>query len=474
MRILVVEDHTTFGPELKLALEGLAGAKQVDLAVNRAAGIALAGSAFWDLVILDLAIPASDTEPGPEVEHGQALFHDLQAVCPGLPIFVLTGSAMTTWGQRLSRFGQNVDLWGSGAPSNTVDYISKEDVETLLSEVERIAAEVTAVNGIRLNFRGRDLDLGAGAERAIRVATRRAGGVAADVVTLGGGLSRARVVRIRMSDERGGRLATVVAKLGTRADISKEIAAYDLHVKRLPLGTFPHKFEVIELGLCGAAAIFYQLAEEYDRTLFDVLSGDATGALAVVPRLRGTLSIWIDAGATRRVPISELREHVVWPAEFERIVADYSLNVSDIEDTMVDCRIGCIHGDLHGGNILVGAIPAHVVIDFGDVGDGPLCLDPLSLEMSVVFHPDGLSKGIVADVPKYLSSWTNFDGLPDTEQGRFLRECREWAFDVGVGDLAVLAVAYGYAVRQLRFDTVDAMQTLALIDHICESIRKIR
>jgi CheY-like chemotaxis protein len=474
MRILLVEDNKTIGPEMVTTLTAMEHVRDVHLARSKAMGVQALEGAFYDLLILDLGLPLTDDDADQAVEHGQDLFAIAQEICPGLPIIVLTGSTTTAWGERLGRFGHNVDLWGSGTPSNTVDYIRKEDVEDLYREVERISAEVAAVNAIRINTRGKRLDLYPGWERAIRVAARKLGGVNAEVSPLSGGLSRVRVFLVKVFDGAGARIATMAAKLGDRQEVANEIAAYDRHVQRLPVGTFPHRTETLELGLCGKGAIFYRLADDYRSTLFDALAEDPQGAVKVIERLKSNMQIWIDAATVQPRSIAEIRRHILWDEEFEAIKTTHGLEVDDIEAMTVDVRVGCVHGDLHGGNVLIADPPDAVIIDFGDVSETSLCLDPVTLELCAVFHPAGAAKGLIADLSSYFAAWPDVDALPATDFGAYLRACREWSYDVGHDDLSVLATAYAYAVRQLRFDAVDKAQTLQLVQTLAQALRAAR
>jgi Ser/Thr protein kinase RdoA (MazF antagonist) len=49
----------------------------------------------------------------------------------------------------------------------------------------------------------------------------------------------------------------------------------------------------------------------------------------------------------------------------------------------------CVHGDLHGSTALVSASGSAVVVDYGDVAEGPASLDPVTLELSLILHPQG-------------------------------------------------------------------------------------
>lgn len=474
MQILLVEDHTTMGPELVRSLKLMANVSRVDLVRSRDMALQALRAEFYDLMILDLGIPLTDDSTDAAPEHGQDLFRLAQESCPGLPIIVLTGSNVVAWAEKLGKAGNSVDLYGTNTPTHTVDFFRKENVDQVYGEVERIAAEVAAVNAIRLNTRGKTLDLSEGAQRALRVATRQLGGVNAEILPLSGGLSRVRVVRARVRDGAGAQIATLAAKLGDIQEVRSEMAAYDRYVNRLPIGAFPHRVKSLEAGLCGKGAILYRLAEDYAQTLFDLVAASPQDAVLVIQHLRTQVKPWIDGATLQRLTIADIRRHVLWDDEFTDLKAKHGLNVDDIEAMTVDVRVGCAHGDLHGGNVLIGHPPSAIVIDFGEVGEMSLCLDPLTLELSTVFHPDGTDKSLVADLPAYLTSWPDAGALPTEGIGPYLKACRDWAYDVAHDDLSVLASAYAYAVRQLRFKTVPPEKTLLLVESVANALRAAR
>jgi hypothetical protein len=97
-----------------------------------------------------------------------------------------------------------------------------------------------------------------------------------------------------------------------------------------------------------------------------------------------------------------------------------------------------------------------LLIDYGEVGRGPACLDPLVLELSLLFHPGFKDVRGVWPTATQAQTWTNLDvylsGCPITP---FVKACREWAFAVEPLDKGVYATAYAFAVRQLKFDGTD-------------------
>ncbi|MBB3973375.1 phosphotransferase [Hansschlegelia beijingensis] len=401
MKILFVEDHLSFGPSMAEILRGVAGVERVDLCRSKAVALEALSQDFYDLLILDLTIPANEGDLDIAPVHGQAVFYKAIKVCPGIPIFILTGSEMDDFIKDLVRHGEQADLWGSRVKRNTLDYFEKENADRLFTEVEHVAREVSAVNAITINTRGKQLGLSAGAERCIRVAARRTGAAIAEVVPLSGGLSRARVVRATMRNEADQVLQGTVAKLGSLEEIQIEIAAFDKDAKRLPLGFYPPITDTIEKGACGEAAVFYALAEGYARSLFDLLAQDEAAAVAAVNLVRDRLGIWIKAKGMRKGTVADARRRILWDRTCEQIVADNGLDIADVEAKPLSFGECCLHGDLHGMNILFDGSGQPVLIDFGDVGVGSSCVDPVTLELSTVFHPDAvrLAVPIVHDVP---------------------------------------------------------------------------
>jgi len=110
------------------------------------------------------------------------------------------------------------------------------------------------------------------------------------------------------------------------------------------------------------------------------------------------------------------------------------------------------HFDLHGLNVLVCKGTTPIVIDYGSVALGPACVDPLILELSVLFHPsaEGLRKSW--PTTKQAESWDDlgvFAGGTVIEP--YIAECRNWAHEIAGRDSAVFATAYSFAVRQLKY-----------------------
>jgi hypothetical protein len=119
------------------------------------------------------------------------------------------------------------------------------------------------------------------------------------------------------------------------------------------------------------------------------------------------------------------------------------------------------HGDLHGFNVLVNDQNEPTLIDYGEVRKANGALDPVTLELSILFHP-GI-RGRFGDWPsvEQAAQWADMDsylaGCPVSE---FVRACRGWATVAAAGTDELLATAYAYALRQTKYG--DAGTELAL------------
>ena len=104
-----------------------------------------------------------------------------------------------------------------------------------------------------------------------------------------------------------------------------------------------------------------------------------------------------------------------------------------------------------------------LLIDFGDVGPAPLGLDPLSLELSLVLHPDSPMRAGSWPTSDQLAAWFDLDGyLIDCPAPSFVRACREWLSDVADGPTQA-ALLWGHTARQVKYEVADSRALAALL-----------
>lgn len=473
MKILFVEDHELFAESIVSRLRAIDAVGTVTHVRGRDEAIALLKAHFVDLLILDLAILENEDAIAPDRQFGHDVFDFAQKHCPGLPTYLLTTSEPDDHLMALMREGDRYDIWGERRDVAAVDYYQKErSIEQLIARVTEIAGSVRGLDAISVDTRGRDLGLSNGYMRAIRVFARQRGGEVIEVVPLDGGASRASVLHGRVKNGNDHVIASTVIKLGSRSAIEQENGAFERHVGNLPIGSFTPKLSTVLKGTCGSGAVVYSLASTFSHNMFDVLGRDPASAAVATAQVAVAMRRWTDAGRIVEGPIAQVRHRLLWEEDFQRVAAEHGLMVGEIEQLAVRHRECCIHADLHGGNILVDDQARPILIDFGEVGPGAAALDPISLDLSVFFHPAAIRLGLRRAAEPALALWGDVDAyLAVHPYPGFARACREWAHDVAGGDQAVRACAYAYLVRQLKFQTVDHALTTSLINDLIARIK---
>lgn len=466
LHVLIVEDDEDFIEELEEIVGRLPVQTRARFARSRDEAFRMLESDFLDLVVLDLKIPTVDGALDAHPEHGHAVFGRILTAAPGTPVFVLTGSPAEDFFSELLKRKQEIDIWGEGRSTGTVLFRKKSDVDTSLEVLAPIARAIRGLADIELEAAG--LELTEAEDRLLRIFTRKFGGVrcaAADVQT---GLSGSRVIRMRVTGEQGTLVHDAVAKISSHADVRKEADCYDLHVKRLAAEATPRRLATLEYGAHSLAGIFFGLAKGAE-SVFDVLREEASRGEECVVGVRGAMANWVKGVPQTRTAIGDVRRRLLRDKDLERVRNAFGLDwVEEFESRQVQACVGCIHGDLHGGNIFVSAANAQL-IDYGDVGDGAASLDPVTLELSLLFHPEGPGREVGWPSEVQALTWGSVEryvqGCPFAG---FVRESRTWAGCVAAGRREVAASAYSYLVRQLKYEDTDKNLALALLQGVRE------
>jgi len=473
MQILFVEDNFSYADTLTTVVNDKFPGVSWNVTDNSGSAEELLESNFYDLVILDLCMPSIPSGLEKNVENGQRLFYLIQQLMPGTPIYILTGSDLDSFATGLSRHGERIRLWGAEQEFPTVLYFRKNKTPELIEELSGVYHEILSVNSISINTRGKAISFAKGQERAIKTFVRSMGGVDGVYHPLSG-LSGALVGRIEVRDTQLKIIGAFVAKLGLSSKIQKEHESYARHVRLMPINTFTPLLSGIDKGIKEYGAIFYTLAEGYKETFFEVVRRDAVAAVSVIEQVRASLERWSNVREVSKVTVGEIRKGKLDDETFEETIKKYGLEkIRDIENIHVNASISCIHGDLHGGNILVNQAGTPVLIDFGDVGFGYTGLDPITLEMSLIFHPDCLLSGISQEIQSSLEHWPIIDEYcKNNPFGNLVKYCRDWAYDISGDDRSVLAAGYAFAIRQLKYNNVNADKTISLIMRIADALTK--
>lgn len=465
LHVLIVEDNKAFVTELRETIDKLPGEKTIQVAGSREQAYEKLEDGFLDLVILDLKIPTLTGALDADPEHGHNVFNKIRSIAPGTPIVVLTGSPVEDFVQNLLRNHQNIDIWGEGQKTDTIRFLQKLHFDRCPTILSPIANAIESLSDVELSLGSISLTLAE--DRLIRIFAKKYQGVRCVVSSLGGGLSDARVIRLKVTDINGSLVHDAVAKLSIHDNVRREGDCYDNHVIRLAPEATPRKLTTLEFGAHNLAGVFFGLADGFDRSAFDIAKDEPEQSEEVISRVKVAMARWIDDVPEKRKSIREIRQQLLCDEDLDSIRKNFSLDwVENFENRNVQVRWGCSHGDLHGYNILVS--PNRVqLIDYGDICEGPTSLDPMTLELSLLFHPDSPYKNGDWPSTEVAKRWGNLeDYLNGCPYNQFVRSCRSWALQAGAGTRELAASAYSYLVRQLKYEDTNKERVIVLLEGV--------
>ena len=456
MRLLLVENDVDMIDELCRALCSAVPELTVCVAASRDAALELIGGEDFDLVVCDLRIPSQDGALDEDVHHGLAVEQRMRQALPGVPVIILSAYLDVELLRSMAREGTDqADAFGSG-PRQMLTFVPKTDLPEFLDEVSSVAEQLRILEDIEVVSEDVSPALSSYESRVLKIFARRKGGAIVRVSLLGGGLSGSRVLRVLLQDETSDNRALAVAKIADRERVDDERRRFQAHVAPLlPVGSFVPEMEFVQAGASRCAGLFYSLASGYEMSAFDVLRDKPDDGGGLAKAIAEMERPWVSASPTRWIRIGELRRKLCPDDVAEAAWGDLGRSdMAAFEGRKVLVHSACQHGDLHGLNVLVNGDLKPLLIDYGETGRGfPASFDPVTLELSPIFHPAGDSA---------CGGWPTIDQAlkwPDlTEYARdspiegFVRACRAWADEVKAGEREIYVSAYVYAIRQLRYD----------------------
>lgn len=462
IRILLVEDDSDEANALEGALS-----HSGDLAVDRAADAAAARSALadgeHDIIVLDLAIPADSRKLAPRRDEGERLVTDVLRDHPGTVLYVLSGHADLHLASQFSNLAGSEDLFGDRVDERMLRFFPKEDLIGCVDALNEHIGRLVELDSVSLDTPVSGLSLTVSEERALRILTRRSGGAVAHVAALAGGLSSAKTVQLEAQDSEKARTALLAVKLGSLARVVDEAERYANVVGLMPPGLGAHLTTTVKAGAGDMGAVGYRLADDYDRSLFAALADDTESA-AIAARLADRFAEWYTGAAEITETVRDIRRRLISDAEVMSALSPSERGALAAVET-VSVRSGnCMqHGDLHGLNVLVDSRGEPVVIDYGDVGRANPAVDPVTLELSAIFHPDAPDTGWPTedDLDHFDDDVRYLSACPNPE---FVRACRHWSAAAQRSPEERAATVLAYAVRQLRYSNPTAPLARRLIE----------
>jgi CheY-like chemotaxis protein len=469
-RLLLIEDDDNEAVAIERACCPDPAAVAFDAVTNGLQAEEFLRDGEYDLIICDLALPVDERLLKPDTTEGIRLFELIRGQSEGTPVIILSGHADFHMMQRFFEANRDADLYGTRTDEPLVRFFAKEDLPDCVDAVRTHIAK-TAVLDQLLVEKPDVLTLSLSEERALRIYARRTGAANATVETLDGGLSDAKTLKVSMIDAAGDRTGTVVAKLGHLANVVQEAGRYERLAARLPVGLGAHVLYVVRAGAGRRGALIYQLADEHTSSLFGLLASRDSGATTATERLRQRLTDWVATAPTAVRPLTALRRPLISDLDLGQSGIPFP-NERDIEITV---RESMAHADLHGLNVLV--TPQHdpTLIDYGEVRRANAALDPITLELSVVYHPAIGGKLDGWPTEEQCRNWEDLENyLEGCPVRDFISTCRSWAVEVSASREELLATAYAYSLRQVKYQNPSLPLALAVAEGALEALQALK
>ena len=459
MRVLIVEDDNDIATGLSEELSSAEPSIDTAIVRSRTNGIGALRSDEFDFIICDLRLPPQDGGVDIAEAHGLAVHSEARTVCPGTPCLFFTGFATSSATLEQLSSGGTQDILGTGESYGMTRLLTKDKFLDCVERLKSLNTELSTLQTITIDVSGRKSSLDHIDERALRLLARRLRGTRIEANSLGG-QSGAQALRTSVKDNHGRTVASFFAKIGLRNKMQEERQNYHQYVSPLlGMGNYPALVREIEAGIGKREALFYQLAATYTKSLFDILKMSESSAVALVEAVRDILAPWKQINDKRVFRIRDLRTQRIDDSVFLPY-RDALGSTEGFEEIEREMSTSCQHGDLHGFNVLCNESGKAIVIDFGNVGPAPSCIDPIILELSILFHSDSPFRSDSWPTNQQAKAWFNLEEyLQGCPVPAFIKECRQWAKEAcEPADLP--PVVYAEAVRQLKYE--DTNHDLAL------------
>ncbi len=473
MRILLVEDKIDFAEVIEKAIRAIEGC-ELSWKRSKAGALAALGEEHFDVVILDRRIPTEDDFLDDHQDHGWAVFQAVTEQQPGTSVWFLTGTVDVDFPTEvLNAHGKRGDIHSCGREDALYQVFWKDKMTDCVAAVRGFRGEVQQTEGIHLAQVGAPTNLRAEEVRVLKLFGRRHQGARVEVRVLQGGLSGARVFRVTVLNAAGAVTIMSVARIGSFDDIATERERYRTEIVKLANGAFPPVTAEFSHGAGGFAGIFYQVVGVEVRSLFDELTANPGAAAAAAGRLRQDQATWHGARQVERLRVSAVRRALMGDVALQMHNHHLDgIDVADVENVEIDVARCVQHCDLHCGNVLFDDGGRPMLIDYPDTRGAFASLDPIALELSTIFHKDAPDRaGWPTDAQ--AGRWTDLDAYcRGAAYEPFIRSCRAWAGSVAGSPQEVLAVAYSYALRQLKYEDTDKALVRAIVNAcIAELVR---
>lgn len=458
MKLLLIDDDADIVEVIQEELSRAPHAIEIATAGSQSKAVDFLREEFFDLVLCDLKLPVEEGGLDADVVHGLAVYGEMQKSAPGTPVIFFSAFDLSIEVmQRLLTEASRDDPFGTGGEQPMIAFHPKNELHECLELIQELGAAVHRLNQLEIDTGLTPVTLSEKERRVIKLFAARHSGSLVGVTPLAGGLSTATVLRLTVRGAAGELRASVVAKIASSSAVQNERQVFDSLVAAvLPTGTYTPLATPVIVGAAELGGLFYTPVPGEDQHLFARLKSSPTNAADTVAVLDENLKAWRESVPTNEVTLLDLRDRFLTEEDFALALSRCpEIQTTFFDEVRIVARITTQHGDLHPFNVLLdGDRP--ILIDFGRAGPNLASIDPVTLELSLLFHPD--ANGVVGGWPSLdqTKRWPHLDdyvaGCPAED---FVRACRAWAHRAAGGSREVYASAFWYAIRQLKFEDTN-------------------
>ncbi len=411
-----------------------------------------------DLFVLDRRLPMLPGDPATD-ELGDELLREIRESFADSRVIVFTGFATIRHVQESLQGSGQLPSRGESA-IDRVTVLEKDQSVEFRQQVNEFRELLQELDNIEIRPGDPTRTLSESDKRLLRRVAFEYHAASVSATPLTGGLTDASVWRCDLSRPQGA-IATVVAKR------VQTVAPPGGLSEMLPRVQTTSRIATLS-GLVGGDFIcVLQVAGIAPESLMAVLGSDPAQAVECAK------SVWsaLDGvpETSQLLSVAEICASLIdWDA-LREVVAAYGISIPAGSLTAT-VKVGVRHGDLHPANVLIDN-GAAVLIDFDSSGFASAALDPVTVLLSTLVHPDSPLRGDVwPDVGEIEAFFGSHEFGSGHSHEAWFAASIGWIGDRSTSTREFWALVLAYAGRQLRYD--DVLGDPAVRDRVVAIARK--
>lgn len=395
-----------------------------------------------DLFVLDRRLPVNVGEPASD-EFGDELLKEIRSEYPDARLLVFTGFATVRHVQQSLQGGGQLPSQGCH-PIDRVTVLEKHQSLEFKGQVEQLRQLLQSLDDIEILTPIGASPLSEVDKRALRRLALDYRAVSISVASLGGGLTGAGVWRCELNRSEG-HVATVVAKRvkspGSRGGLCE----------LLPRANSTAKIATVSGLMAGSHLNVLQFAGESPYALMDLIAEQPAHAVELARPIWNALH---GVAAQRRtLNLAQICEPLIAWERLSDLLIAYGIQIP-AGSLAVTTEFGPRHGDLHPGNVLIDKEQA-VLIDFDSEAFAAGALDPITMLISTLVHPNSPIRGTLwPDTSEITSNFATAEFGNGHPCELWFRGVQEWIDECRASEREYWALVLAYAGRQLRYSDV--------------------